>query len=109
MRLVSTALPSVLLGFLAGSLGLACEREPVETKARFDLRFELPEFALIEKSGAPVTRETLLGKVWIASFVFTRCTGPCPVITATMASQSSSMVSSYASVEVGRGPRSNSR
>jgi cytochrome oxidase Cu insertion factor (SCO1/SenC/PrrC family) len=27
----------------------------------------------------------LLGKVWIASFVFTRCTGPCPHVTGTMA------------------------
>jgi protein SCO1/2/putative membrane protein len=42
-------------------------------------------FRLTERSGRPVTQEDLSGKTWIASFVFTRCTGPCPQITATVA------------------------
>jgi len=41
-------------------------------------------FQLVERSGAPVTLETLKGRPWIAGFVFTRCTGPCPRITANM-------------------------
>jgi cytochrome oxidase Cu insertion factor (SCO1/SenC/PrrC family)/uncharacterized membrane protein YozB (DUF420 family) len=44
-----------------------------------------PEFALTERSGPTVTREDLLGKVWIASFQFTRCTGPCPQVSRTLA------------------------
>src|SRR6266540_5449943 len=44
----------------------------------------VPAFELTERSGQTVTDETLRGKVWIASFVFTRCTGPCPQVTATM-------------------------
>src|SRR5207237_235111 len=42
-------------------------------------------FALTERSGKTVTDQDLKGKVWIASFVFTRCTGPCPQVTATIA------------------------
>jgi cytochrome oxidase Cu insertion factor (SCO1/SenC/PrrC family) len=43
------------------------------------------DFALTERDGSTVRKSDLLGKVWVASFVFTRCTGPCPQVTATMA------------------------
>lgn len=42
-------------------------------------------FALTERNGAVVHDSDLRGKVWIASFVFTRCTGPCPQVTASVA------------------------
>lgn len=42
-------------------------------------------FSLTERSERTITQDDLLGKVWISSFVFTRCTGPCPQVTATMA------------------------
>src|SRR4051794_2877278 len=42
-------------------------------------------FSLTERDGRTVTRDDLLGQAWIASFVFTRCTGPCPQVSATMA------------------------
>lgn len=42
------------------------------------------DFALTERSGSTVRNSDLLGKVWIASFVFTRCTAGCPQITTTM-------------------------
>ena len=31
-----------------------------------------------------MTRDSLLGRPWVAGFVFTRCSGPCPKITGTM-------------------------
>jgi cytochrome oxidase Cu insertion factor (SCO1/SenC/PrrC family) len=43
------------------------------------------EFALTERHGDTVRDSDLRGKVWIASFVFTRCTGPCPQVSATLA------------------------
>jgi cytochrome oxidase Cu insertion factor (SCO1/SenC/PrrC family) len=43
------------------------------------------DFRLVERSGRTVTQADLRGKIWVASFVFTRCTGPCPQITGTMA------------------------
>ncbi len=41
-------------------------------------------FALKDQDNNDRTRDDLLGKVWIASFQFTRCTGPCPTISKTM-------------------------
>ncbi len=45
---------------------------------------EVGDFALTERSGHTVRKSDLLGKVWIASFVFTRCTAGCPQISTTM-------------------------
>lgn len=41
-------------------------------------------FSFTERNGGTITDRDLRGKVWIASFVFTRCTGGCPQVTATM-------------------------
>ncbi len=45
----------------------------------------VPDFRLTDQTGAEVTRESLRGKVWVTNFFFTRCTGPCPLLTARMA------------------------
>jgi protein SCO1/2 len=39
---------------------------------------EIPDFELTAQTGEPYTRRDLDGKVWIADFIFTNCTGPCP-------------------------------
>lgn len=39
-----------------------------------------PAFTLTERSGQPVSSETLKGKVWIADFFYTTCPGPCPML-----------------------------
>jgi protein SCO1/2 len=44
-------------------------------------RRELPEFEFPECMGGTVSRQSLLGKRWLASFVFTRCIETCPMIT----------------------------
>ena len=46
---------------------------------------ELPEFSLLERSGRPFGSQQLRGRVWIADFIFTRCPGICPTMTAQMA------------------------
>jgi protein SCO1/2/putative membrane protein len=43
------------------------------------------DFQLIDRGGKAVTRHDLHGKVWVAGFVFTRCTLSCPRITEAMA------------------------
>ena len=42
------------------------------------------DFTLTERSGRTISKSDLLGKIWIASFEFTRCTAGCPQISATM-------------------------
>jgi len=46
---------------------------------------QLPSFTLDNAQGDRFDSEQLLGKVWIADFVFTRCMGPCPMLTLQMA------------------------
>jgi cytochrome oxidase Cu insertion factor (SCO1/SenC/PrrC family) len=44
----------------------------------------VPFFSLTERSGRTVTRTELMDKTWVADFIFTRCAGPCPLITTEM-------------------------
>ncbi len=48
------------------------------------INFPIEDFTLTERSGKKMSKSDLLGKVWVASFVFTRCAGPCPQVTGTM-------------------------
>lgn len=58
-----------------------CGRPPRESPPNLS---SLPQFELLERSGETVTRESLLGRPWIADFVFTRCPAACPRLTAKM-------------------------
>lgn len=40
----------------------------------------VPDFNLTERSGQPLNRSDLLGKVWLADFIYTACPGPCPML-----------------------------
>ncbi len=41
---------------------------------------ELTDFELMDQDGEQFSRDDLLGKVWVADFIFTTCAGPCPVM-----------------------------
>ena len=77
------------LSLLVALACLAAAGCPVPTpptgSTRPEVNIPAPDFTLTERSGQAVTRDDLKGKVWVASFVFTRCPGPCPQVTATMA------------------------
>jgi protein SCO1/2/putative membrane protein len=45
----------------------------------------IADFELTERSGKTVTKKDLLGHPWIVGFIFTRCAGPCPLVTGQMA------------------------
>ena len=61
------------------------EQEPIAaTQKTVIISFpsrELPEFEFPECMGGTVSRESLKGKRWLANFIFTRCSGPCPLMT----------------------------
>jgi protein SCO1/2/putative membrane protein len=44
----------------------------------------VPDFKLVERSGQPLARRDLMGRVWVTGFVFTRCAGACPVMMSKM-------------------------
>jgi len=45
----------------------------------------VPDFHFTTQDGKPLTRADLLGKVWVIDFFFTRCPGPCPMMSSRMA------------------------
>src|SRR5436190_21041465 len=71
----------LLLVFVAATLfaELSCRQEVIDDQG------PVGSFTLTERNGQSVSDDHLRGKVWVASFVFTRCTGPCPQVTGTMA------------------------
>ena len=39
----------------------------------------VPDFALTDQSGQPFrSADKLAGRIWVANFIFTNCSGPCP-------------------------------
>src|SRR5215831_21242660 len=53
---------------------------------------EVPDFALLDRSGQQVSKADLLGKVWIASLIFTRCVDECPLVSSQMAQLQDTLV-----------------
>ena len=45
---------------------------------------EIPHFQLISSTGQPFDSSELAGKIWVADFIYTTCTGPCPMMSAQM-------------------------
>lgn len=64
-----------VLGIAAIWFQMAAERSP-----RLPVYDSVPDFKLTERSGKAVTLSDLRGKIWIASFFYAICPGPCPVI-----------------------------
>ena len=44
----------------------------------------VPPFTLVNQDAQPFGSAQLTGKIWIASFIFTFCPGPCPIISSRM-------------------------
>lgn len=71
MRLPA-CLPPLVLGLMAAS---ACSRRAPE----LEVFNTIPEFTLTAHTKEEFSsRRELAGRVWIANFIFTTCTGPCP-------------------------------
>jgi len=83
-RLGGPLLAVLAVGLLA-SLGAAVAVRTL-SRAPEPPRFSrLPEFRLVDGSGRPLALADLRGRPWVADFIFTRCGGTCPVMTARMA------------------------
>ena len=49
-------------------------------KSELPILGKLINFQLTDQNGEIFSKEDLLGKVWVADFIFTTCAGPCPVM-----------------------------
>jgi cytochrome oxidase Cu insertion factor (SCO1/SenC/PrrC family) len=52
---------------------------------KLDVYGQVPEFSLIDRSGRRVRLSDLQGKVWVANFIYTKCTETCPTQSSQMA------------------------
>ena len=75
---------TILFAAICATCLPACQRSP-SSETRENINYSVGDFTLTDRSGREVTAADLRGKVWIASFIFTRCSGPCPQVTAAMA------------------------
>lgn len=80
----------VILGFSFATLMFAYidrsrRQAAIESEAAAEPVYVAP-FSLVDQSSRTVTLADLRGKVWVADFIFTRCGGPCPLLTQKMKS-----------------------
>lgn len=54
------------------------------SRAAENVDYPVGNFSLTERSDRTVSDADLKGKVWVASFIFTHCPGPCKEVTATV-------------------------
>jgi uncharacterized membrane protein YozB (DUF420 family)/cytochrome oxidase Cu insertion factor (SCO1/SenC/PrrC family) len=81
-RLFSSALPPLVLGL---AFLLPFVLFPGVGKAQEEAPRSLGPFSLTERNGQTITQEHFRGKVWIASFLFTRCRQGCPQVADSLA------------------------
>ncbi len=75
-----------LLGVLACAsvFGLAsCGGGQSESTPDLPVLRDAPSFSCVNHDGGTVTQEALAGRIWIAYFFFTSCSGPCPIMNST--------------------------
>ncbi len=79
--LVGTASIALWTRHFGAPLQGASDEKPLEGLGKFG---KAPVFALTDRGGREVRSADLLGKVWIANFIYTHCTDTCPVQSAEM-------------------------
>lgn len=70
-------------GFAIGATYLQMTHPPAPPLAHIKA---LPDFQLTEQDGKTVSLADLKGKVWLADFIYSTCSGPCPMISSHLAS-----------------------
>lgn len=79
---IMIVLPAALLGFVLMFSLIRLVDAPPQLPALGDVA----DFTLTNQDGQITTLAALSNHVWVADIIFTRCAGPCPVMTAQMKS-----------------------
>ncbi len=72
----------VVLGMAAGAYLVILRAE--QSRAALPVLGAVPEFELTAQDGRTFTRQDLHGKINVMDFIFTRCQGPCPIMSGYM-------------------------
>lgn len=52
------------------------------SKSAVPILFATPQFSFVDQDGVRSSKNDLLGKIWVADYIFTNCHGVCPRVTA---------------------------
>ena len=58
--------------------------QPDSNEEQLPIIGKIPAFDLVDQNSKQFTLENLEGNVWLADFIFTTCSGPCPIMTERM-------------------------
>jgi protein SCO1/2 len=71
-------------------------KKPASPLSGLAVHNRVPDFALTDQNGHPLTLSALQGKIWVADFIFTSCVAVCPLMTNKMAG----LQDEFASVDI---------
>ncbi len=74
-----------------GTPGHVMNVEPTSDEGRLEVLGTVPAFSLVDENDKPLANDTLKGHPYIADFVYTRCPGPCPIMSGKMAAMQKSI------------------
>ena len=69
----------IIVGIVMASSCRTAKQNPLPVLGR------IPEFIMTDSHGASFGYNDLQGKIWVADFIFTTCSGPCPIMSSEMA------------------------
>ncbi len=75
----------VLFALLIAGAALLFRHSERRTSDELPALGRVPDFHFTTQDGKTLSRADLLGKVWVVDFFFTRCPGPCPLMSSRMA------------------------
>jgi protein SCO1/2 len=83
-----TILRVIVIAAVVGILAVAAwyvTEQAEQSRAELPVLGRLSPFEFVQHNGRPFNLDSLKGKVNVVDFIFTRCQGPCPIMTSTMA------------------------
>lgn len=81
----ATVAASLALLLVGVALALLAMREILWKPVELPVLGQVPAFSLFDQDGAKFNARRLQGRAWVASFFYTSCPGPCPVLVETLA------------------------
>ena len=65
-------------------IALIAVMQPDGVEEQLQIIGKIPAFDLVDQNSKQFTLENVEGNVWLADFIFTTCSGPCPIMTERM-------------------------
>lgn len=81
-RLIWTALVAIIFGTIVLFAYRSFKHSEDRSFVKLPDYAAVPDFSFTERTGRKITNQDLKGKVWVADFIFTKCPGPCPLMSA---------------------------